>query len=47
VFTGDTIICAVKIDKYEKQENNRTVIIASFLCKNQNEKVVLKRIFQV
>src|SRR6478672_220500 len=34
VFTGDTIICEVTIDKYERQENNRTAIIASFLCKN-------------
>lgn len=42
VFTGDTIICDVKIEKYERQENNRTAITASFLCKNQNEKEVLK-----
>jgi 3-hydroxybutyryl-CoA dehydratase len=42
VFTGDTIICEVKIEKYERQENNRTAIIASFLCKNQNGKDVLK-----
>ena len=42
VFTGDTIICEVKIEKYERQENNRTAIIASFLCENQNEKEVLK-----
>ncbi|MFD0826003.1 FAS1-like dehydratase domain-containing protein [Neobacillus sp. M.A.Huq-85] len=42
VFTGDTIICEVKIEKYERQENNRTAIIASFLCMNQNEKEVLK-----
>ncbi len=42
VFTGDTILCVVKIEKYERQENNRTAIIASFLCKNQNEKEVLK-----
>jgi 3-hydroxybutyryl-CoA dehydratase len=42
VFTGDTIICEVKIEKYQRQENNRTAIIASFLCKNQNEKEVLK-----
>ncbi|GIN84598.1 hypothetical protein J6TS2_09840 [Heyndrickxia sporothermodurans] len=42
VYTGDTIICEVKIDKYESQENNRTAIMASFLCKNQNEKEVLK-----
>ncbi|WP_338749348.1 hotdog domain-containing protein [Bacillus sp. FJAT-52991] len=42
VFTGDTIICEVKIEKYERQENNRTAFAASFLCKNQNEKEVLK-----
>ena len=42
VFTGDTIICAVEIEKYERQENNRTAIIASFMCTNQNEKEVLK-----
>ncbi|PFN99491.1 enoyl-CoA hydratase [Bacillus sp. AFS076308] len=42
VFTADTIICEVKIEKYERQENNRTAIMASFLCKNQNEKEVLK-----
>ncbi|PFE01315.1 enoyl-CoA hydratase [Bacillus cereus] len=42
VFTGDTIICEVKIEKYERQENNRTAIITSFSCENQNEKVVLK-----
>jgi 3-hydroxybutyryl-CoA dehydratase len=33
VFTGDTIICEVKIEKYERQEYNRTAIMASFLCK--------------
>lgn len=42
VFTGDTIICEVKIEKYERQGNNRTSITASFLCKNQHEKEVLK-----
>ncbi|MGX9135761.1 FAS1-like dehydratase domain-containing protein [Rummeliibacillus sp. JY-2-4R] len=43
VFTGDTIICEVKIEKYEWQEtNNRTAILASFICTNQNEKEVLK-----
>ncbi|WP_397539076.1 hotdog domain-containing protein [Rummeliibacillus pycnus] len=43
VFTGDTIICEVKIEKYEWQENkNRTAIYTSFLCKNQNEIEVLK-----
>ena len=42
VFTGDTIICKVTIEKYEKQENNRTAIVASFICENQNEKKVLR-----
>ncbi|MCM3576370.1 MaoC family dehydratase N-terminal domain-containing protein [Mesobacillus subterraneus] len=41
VFTGDTIICEVKIEKYEKQEKNRTAIRATFVCTNQNEKEVL------
>ncbi|MGE8205613.1 hotdog domain-containing protein [Heyndrickxia sp. NPDC080065] len=41
VFTGDRIICEVTIEKLEKQDN-RTSIAASFLCRNQNEKVVLK-----
>jgi 3-hydroxybutyryl-CoA dehydratase len=42
VFTGDTIICEVTIEKFEKQANNRTSIVASFLCTNQNEKQVLR-----
>ncbi|MFD2925298.1 FAS1-like dehydratase domain-containing protein [Halobacillus naozhouensis] len=42
VFTGDTIICEVTIEKYEKQENNRISIMASFLCTNQDEKQVLR-----
>ncbi|WP_216830120.1 hotdog domain-containing protein [Alkalihalobacterium elongatum] len=42
VYTGDTIVCEVKIEKYEKTEKNRTAILATFLCKNQNEKEVLK-----
>lgn len=41
VFTGDTIICEVKIGKYERQKNDRTAITASFLCRNQHEKEVL------
>ncbi|WP_394137689.1 hotdog family protein [Cytobacillus oceanisediminis] len=41
-FTGDTIICEVTIDKYEKQDNHRMSIAASFLCANQNEKLVLR-----
>ena len=41
VFTGDTIICEVTIDKLEKQNNHRTSIFATFLCTNQNEKQVL------
>ncbi|ASN06387.1 hotdog family protein [Virgibacillus necropolis] len=42
VFTDDTIKCDVKIEKYEKQKNNRTAIMATFTCKNQNEIEVLK-----
>ena len=42
VFTGDTIICEVTIEKYERQENKRTSIAASFICENQTEKVVLR-----
>src|SRR5688500_17380073 len=42
VFTGDTIICEVTIDKLEKQGNHRTSILATFLCTSQNEKQVLK-----
>ena len=38
VFTGDTIICEVKIEKYEKLENNRTAISASFICENQQKR---------
>lgn len=41
VFTGDTIICEVKIENYERKDNDRTAIMASFICKNQNEKEVL------
>jgi 3-hydroxybutyryl-CoA dehydratase len=41
VFTRDTIICEVKIEKYERQDNDRTAIMASFICKNQNGKEVL------
>ncbi|PFV93152.1 enoyl-CoA hydratase [Priestia megaterium] len=41
VFTGDTIICEVTIDQFEKSDN-KTRIDASFLCKNQHEKKVLK-----
>ncbi|NHM32036.1 enoyl-CoA hydratase [Neobacillus terrae] len=45
VFTGDTIICEVEIEQFEKQENNRTAIMASFICINQNEKLVLRGTF--
>lgn len=41
VFTGDTIFCEVTIDVFEKQENNRKSIKASFVCANQNGKQVL------
>lgn len=41
VFTGDTIICEVAIQKYEPTEKNRMVIHATFTCDNQHGKVVL------
>lgn len=41
VFTDDTILCAVIIEQYEKKENNRIAITASFRCKNQQDKEVL------
>jgi 3-hydroxybutyryl-CoA dehydratase len=43
VFTGDTIICEVTIEKYEKQDHNRMAIFATFLCSNQNEKPSIER----
>ncbi|WP_144475639.1 MaoC family dehydratase N-terminal domain-containing protein [Cytobacillus oceanisediminis] len=45
VFTGDTIVCEVKIEQYEKQANQRTAILATFACVNQNGKEVLKGSF--
>ncbi|WP_025785362.1 MaoC family dehydratase N-terminal domain-containing protein [Sporosarcina sp. D27] len=45
VFTGDTISCEVKIEKFERQENDRTAITATFTCENQNGKEVLQGLF--
>ncbi|OOE12503.1 enoyl-CoA hydratase [Fictibacillus arsenicus] len=45
VFTGDTTLCEVRIEELEPKENNRTSIMATFLCTNQNEKQVLKGSF--
>ncbi len=45
VFTGDTIICNVEIEQYEKQENGRAAITAGFICKNQHGKEVLNGSF--
>lgn len=42
VFTGDTILCEVTIDRYEEKDSNRMDIAASFLCMNQDEKQVLR-----
>lgn len=42
VFTEDTIICEAKIERYEKQSNNKIAIMATFQCTNQNEKLVMK-----
>jgi 3-hydroxybutyryl-CoA dehydratase len=45
VFTGDTILCKVQIEELEMKDNNRTSIMATFLCTNQNEKQVLRGSF--
>jgi 3-hydroxybutyryl-CoA dehydratase len=42
VFTGDTVICAVTIEQFEKQDNIRTRITASFVCENQHGNEVLR-----
>ncbi|WP_439108444.1 hypothetical protein [Alkalihalophilus lindianensis] len=34
-----TILC--EVEQLDQQDNNRTSILASFLCTNQNEKKVL------
>ncbi|TWI56165.1 hotdog domain-containing protein [Halalkalibacter nanhaiisediminis] len=44
VFTGDTILCEVKIERFEKQ-GDRTHITATFVCQNQHEKDVLSGYF--
>ncbi|OAT83478.1 enoyl-CoA hydratase [Bacillus sp. MKU004] len=41
VFTGDTIRCTVRIDRYEKDQRDRYAITASFQCENQYGKAVL------
>ena len=41
VFTGDTIICEVSVEKFDKRDD-RTAISTSFSCKNQHDKEVLK-----
>lgn len=46
VFTGDTIKCEVEIQSYEWEESKkRTSIGATFTCKNQDGKEVLKGSF--
>ncbi|WP_088012777.1 MaoC/PaaZ C-terminal domain-containing protein [Gottfriedia acidiceleris] len=44
VYTEDTIQCEVTIEKFEIQENRKS-ILASFLCTNQKEKLVLRGSF--
>lgn len=46
VFTGDTIVCEVTIDQYEKEVGKEGMRLhASYICKNQHEKEVLKGYF--
>lgn len=46
VFTGDAIECKVKIEQYEKLENKRMAIMASFSCTNQKNKIVMTGNFE-
>lgn len=46
VFTGDTIVCAVTIERYEKQDNDRISITTTFECTNQHDKTVLTGNFE-
>lgn len=41
VFTGDSIVCEVSIEKLEPKNRDRLSIFATFSCTNQNEKQVL------
>ena len=41
VYTGDTITCMVKIERYERVKTNRMAIRATFTCDNQHSKTVL------
>ena len=41
VFTTDTIRCDVTIERYDKMDNRRIQIDASFACSNQHGKQVL------
>ncbi len=41
VFTTNTIRCEVKIEQFEEL-GEKTLITASFICQNQNEKEVLR-----
>lgn len=42
VFTGDTIICKVTIEKYEQVRSDRMAIVTTFTCTNQHNKEVVK-----
>lgn len=42
VFTEDTITCEVTIEQYEEVKINRMAIATSFICINQDKKIVLK-----
>lgn len=42
VFTEDTIVCEVKVQRYEKRKVNQMAITTIFTCRNQHGKEVLK-----
>ncbi|GAK00669.1 MaoC family protein [Geomicrobium sp. JCM 19055] len=45
VYSEDTILCKVTINKLEEKENGRTSISASFTCINQHDLEVLEGTF--
>ncbi|MDQ0271716.1 enoyl-CoA hydratase [Cytobacillus purgationiresistens] len=41
VFTDDTIVCEATIEKYDKKENGKISMLASFNCMNQHRVEVM------
>ncbi|HWL23788.1 MAG TPA: hotdog domain-containing protein [Ureibacillus sp.] len=41
VFTGDTVICELRVEQWEKDKKGRIAVVTPFICRNQHGKVVL------